>query len=96
MTKMSTRRTMNRPRTGGFQDQARLGLFVLPLAAFRASGACGFRDGEPRAASVFPWPIPDPGIFSVSLNLGAAPNVRRVSASRRTLSPLTNGNTCAT
>jgi hypothetical protein len=79
-TTTTTRRTMNYPRTGGFQDQARLGLFVSPLGAFRASGACGFREGGPRAAAVFPWPIPDPGIFSVPLSLGAAPNVRRVFA----------------
>jgi hypothetical protein len=60
---------MNHPRTGGFQDQACLGLFVSPLGAFRASGTCGSRDGEPRAAIVFPWPTPDPGIFSVPLSL---------------------------
>jgi hypothetical protein len=51
-TMTTTRRTMNRPRTGGFQDQARLGLFVSPLGAFRASGTCGFREGGPQAHSV--------------------------------------------
>jgi hypothetical protein len=87
---------MERPRTGEFLDQARLGLFVSLLGAFWASGACGSCAGEPRAAAVFPWPMPDPGILSVLLILGAAPNVRQVSASRQTLSPLTNGNTCVT
>jgi hypothetical protein len=93
---MTTRRTMEHPWIGGFQDQARLDLFVLLLGAFWASGACSSCAGEPWAATVFPWPIPDPGIFSVPLILGAAPNVHRDSASRRTLSPLINGSTCVT
>jgi hypothetical protein len=48
-----TRRTIGRPRTGGFQDQARLGVFVWLLGAFWASGACGSYAGVPRAAAVF-------------------------------------------
>jgi hypothetical protein len=32
---------VDRPRSGGFQDQARMGLLVLPCGAFWASGACG-------------------------------------------------------
>jgi hypothetical protein len=32
---------VDRPRSGGFQDQARMGLFVLPCGVFWASGACG-------------------------------------------------------
>jgi hypothetical protein len=28
---------------GGFQDQARLALFVSPVGALRAAGTCGFR-----------------------------------------------------
>jgi hypothetical protein len=44
---------MNRLQIGGFQDQARLALFVSPVGALWASGACGFREGGPRAAAVF-------------------------------------------
>jgi hypothetical protein len=40
-TALMLRRTnVDRPRSGGFQDQARLGLFVLPCGVFWASGAC--------------------------------------------------------
>jgi hypothetical protein len=41
-TALTLRRTnMERPRSSGFQDQARMGLFVLPCGVFWASGACG-------------------------------------------------------
>jgi hypothetical protein len=42
------------PRSGGFQDQARMGLFVSLFGAFWASGTCGSCAGVPRAAAVFP------------------------------------------
>jgi hypothetical protein len=32
---------VDRPRSGGFQDQARMGLFILPCGVFWASGTCG-------------------------------------------------------
>jgi hypothetical protein len=90
-----TRRTMERPWIGGFQDQASLGLFVLLLGALWASGTGGSCAGVPRAATVFSWPIPDPGIFSVPLILGAAPNSRRRGfTSRRISSPSISGNIC--
>jgi hypothetical protein len=43
--------TLERPRIGGFQDQAHLGLFVLLFGALRASGAGGSCAGVPRAAA---------------------------------------------
>jgi hypothetical protein len=46
--------SVGRPRSGGFQDRARMGLFVSLVGTFWASGACGSRDGVPRAAAVFP------------------------------------------
>jgi hypothetical protein len=56
------RASVDHHQSGGFQDQARMGLFVLLLGAFWASGACGSCAGVPRAATVFPWSVPDPGI----------------------------------
>jgi hypothetical protein len=53
---------VDRPRSGGFQDQARLGLFVLLFGALWASGTCGSCTGVPRATTVVPWPVPDPGV----------------------------------
>jgi hypothetical protein len=39
---LTLRRTnVDRPRSGEFQDQARMGLFVLPCGVFWASGTCG-------------------------------------------------------
>jgi hypothetical protein len=65
---------VDRPWTGGFQDQARLGLFVLlwaPLGLWRLWFPCVAVGGVPRAAAVLPWPIPDPGVRLILLNLGA-------------------------
>jgi hypothetical protein len=56
------RASVDCPRSGGFQDQARMCLFVSLFGAFWASGTCGFCDGVPRAAAVFPWSVHDPGI----------------------------------
>jgi hypothetical protein len=53
---------VDRPRSGEFQDQARMGLFVSLFGALWASGACESCAGVPRAAAVFPWSVPDPGI----------------------------------
>jgi hypothetical protein len=57
-TTTTMKRTTRHPRTGGFQDQVLLGLFVLPCGALWASGACGscaeHCSGEPRAIAVFP------------------------------------------
>jgi hypothetical protein len=52
-TTTTMRRTIGHPQTGGFQDQARLGHFVLLLGALWASGACDSYAGVPRAAAVF-------------------------------------------
>jgi hypothetical protein len=43
MTTTLTRTPYHHTRIGGFQDQARLALFVSPVGALRASGAPGFR-----------------------------------------------------
>jgi hypothetical protein len=51
-----------RLRSGGFQDQACLGLFVWLFGALWASGACSSCAGVPWASAVFPWPVPDPGV----------------------------------
>jgi hypothetical protein len=53
---------VDRPRLGGFQDRAHLGLFVLLFGALWASGTCGSCAGVPWATAVFPWPVPDPGV----------------------------------
>jgi hypothetical protein len=53
---------LDRPWSGGFQDQARLSLFVLLFGALWASGSCGSCAGVPRGTAVFPWPVPDPGV----------------------------------
>jgi hypothetical protein len=49
---MMTKRTLRHPRIGGFQDQAHLGLFVLPRGVLWASGAAGSRSGMPQVAAV--------------------------------------------
>jgi hypothetical protein len=55
---------VDRPRSSGFQDQTSVGLVVLPFGPL----APVVRTGVPRAAAVFPWPVPDPGIcFAVGL-----------------------------
>jgi hypothetical protein len=56
------RASVDRPRSGGFQDQACMGLFVSLFGALWASGACGSCAGVHRAAAVFPWSVHDPGI----------------------------------
>jgi hypothetical protein len=82
---------MERPRIGGFQDQARLGLFFLPLGAlWPVVPVLGCR-GQPL---LFPWPIPDPGIFSIPLVLSVVPKLRKASTSRRIPLLLIGGNIC--
>jgi hypothetical protein len=61
---------VDRPRSGGFQDQARMGLFVLPCGVLRASGACGSALGSHGRPLCFPWSVPVPETcFSVELGL---------------------------
>jgi hypothetical protein len=61
---------VDRPRSGGFQDQARMGLFVLPCGVLWASGACGSALGYHGRPLCFPWSVPDPETcFSVELGL---------------------------
>jgi hypothetical protein len=43
---------LGRPWIGGFQDQAHLALFVLPLGSLWASGAGGSCYGVPQVAAV--------------------------------------------
>jgi hypothetical protein len=38
--------SVDHPRSGGFQDRARMGLLVLPMGPFWTSGACGSRGGD--------------------------------------------------
>jgi hypothetical protein len=52
---------VDQPRSGGFQDQARMGLFVLPCGVLWASGACGSALRYHGRPLCFPWPVPDPG-----------------------------------
>jgi hypothetical protein len=59
---------VDRPRSGGFQDQARVGLFVLPCGVLWASGACGSALGYHGRPLFFPWSVPETR-FSVELGL---------------------------
>jgi hypothetical protein len=88
-TTMSKRANLDRPQTGAFQDQARLGVlscFGLPSGPWRLRALVGASGGR-----CFSSAYPDPGINLVLLNLGANPEDRRASISWRTHSLSTSG-----
>jgi hypothetical protein len=80
---------VDRSRSGGFQDQARMGLFVSLFGALWASGACGSCAGVPQAAAVFPRLTPAPEFADLGAVYGAdaeesergSPSVRWVPGS---------------
>jgi hypothetical protein len=63
------RASVDRPRSGEFLRIRHAWVFLsCLLGALWAFCSCGSCAGVPRAAAVFPWPVPDPGIcFAVGL-----------------------------
>jgi hypothetical protein len=93
---MTMKRTMSHPRTGGFQVQVPLALFVWPRGALWASGACGPCAGHCMGilgGCCVSRLVSDLGIFSVPI-LVADQNVHRGITWRPTASPLTSGRVC--
>jgi hypothetical protein len=98
-TTMTLRRTIERPRTGGFQDQALLGVlscFRAPSGPWRLWFLCMSYGRGTTGGRCISSAFPDFGICSVLLSLGANPADRRGFASQQTLLPSTSGNTCVT